>query len=159
MSAVAEVAVRTAVPSDAAAIHRFIRELADYEREPDAVEVTSETLAEQLAADRPPFEALIAELDGAPVGFALFFPTYSTWRGRAGMWLEDFYVTPTARGRGVGDALFEALIELGRSRGYARFELTALDWNELAHRFYEKRSMTRLDEWTTWRRDLLPRRS
>lgn len=148
------VVVREALPADAETLHRFITELAVYEREPDAVETTPDVLRAQLASDRPPFEARIVELDGTPVGFALFFGTYSTWRGVPGLWLEDFYVTPDARGKGAGEALFAALLALAEARGYGRFELTALDWNELAHRFYEKRGLRRLDEWTTWRRDL-----
>lgn len=146
--------VRQARPSDAETLHRFIVELAVYEREPAAVEVRPDDLRAQLRSDRPPFEALLVELAGEPVGFALFFSTYSTWRGRPGLWLEDLYVTPSARRHGAGQALFEALIALAEARGYGRFELTALDWNELAHDFYEKRGLRRLDEWTTWRRDL-----
>jgi GNAT superfamily N-acetyltransferase len=148
------IVVREAGPEDAATIHRFIVELAVYEREPDAVVTTPEVLRDQLASERPPFEARIVEVDGAPVGFALFFPTYSTWLGRPGLWLEDFYVTPAARGKGAGEALFADLLALAEARGYGRFELTALDWNELAHRFYEKRGLRRMDEWTTWRLDL-----
>lgn len=149
------IVVRAATPDDAPTIHRFIVELAVYEREPDAVVTTPEVLRDQLASERPPFEARIVELDGAPVGFALFFPTYSTWLGRPGLWLEDFYVTPAARGKGAGEALFADLLALAEARGYGRFELTALDWNELAHRFYEKRGLRRMDEWTTWRKPLV----
>jgi GNAT superfamily N-acetyltransferase len=148
------IVVREAGPDDAATIHRFIVELAVYEREPDAVVTTPEVLRAQLASERPPFEARVVELDGAPVGFALFFPTYSTWLGRPGLWLEDFYVTPAARGKGAGEALFADLLAIAEARGYGRFELTALDWNELAHRFYEKRGLRRMDEWTTWRKPL-----
>ncbi len=114
----------------------------------------AEELRAQLESERPPFEALLVELDGEPVGFALFFSTYSTWRGRPGLWLEDFYVTPSSRRRGAGQALFAALVVLAEARGYGRFELSALDWNELAHGFYDKRGLRRLDGWTTWRRDL-----
>ncbi|HJL05457.1 MAG TPA: GNAT family N-acetyltransferase [Polyangiaceae bacterium LLY-WYZ-15_(1-7)] len=149
----ARVRVRPASPDDAAAICGFIQELADYEKEPDAVEATPETLRAQMESAAPPFECWIGELDGAPVGFALTFRTYSTWRARPGLWLEDFYVTPAARGAGVGDALFTELARVCVARGYGRLELTALDWNELAHRFYEKRGMKRMDEWTTWRID------
>lgn len=149
------IVVREAGPEDAATIHRFIVELAVYEREPDAVVTTPAVLHAQLASERPPFEARIVELDDLPVGFALFFPTYSTWLGRPGLWLEDFYVTPAARGKGAGEALFADLLALAEARGYGRFELTALDWNELAHRFYEKRGLRRMDEWTTWRKPLV----
>lgn len=148
------IVVRAAGPDDAATIHRFIVELAVYEREPDAVVTTPTVLRDQLASERPPFEARIALWGEEPVGFALFFPTYSTWRGRPGLWLEDFYVTPSARGKGVGEALFQDLLALAKARDYGRFELTALDWNELAHRFYEKRGLRRMNDWTTWRLDL-----
>lgn len=143
--------VRSAHPDDATVIHRLITELAVYEKEPDAVEVTPSILAEQMRQTPPPFEAIVAEDNGEVLGFALFFPTYSTWKGKAGLWLEDFYVTPAARGRGVGDAMFAWLGQLCVERGYARFELTALDWNELALRFYRKRGAVPMDEWTTWR--------
>ncbi len=146
--------IRFATPDDAAAILRFIRELAEYEKEPDAVEVDEATLRSQLSAARPPFECLMAEKDGDPVGFALFFPTYSTWRGKAGMWLEDLYVTPAARGQGFGAALFRRLGALATERGYGRLELTALDWNEPAIEFYRRFGAPPMAEWTTWRIDL-----
>ena len=92
--------LRFAGPADAGLIHRFIQALALYEREPDAVEVTVEGLSEQLSSARPPFECLIAEFEGRPVGFALFFQSYSTWRGRPGLYLEDLFVEPEERGRG-----------------------------------------------------------
>src|SRR5689334_2119665 len=99
--------VRSAGPDDAVVIHRFVCELAAYEREPDAVLATPETYRAQLAAPSPPFECLIAQDESAPVGFALFFPTYSTWRGRTGIHLEDLWVAPAARRRGAGRMLFE----------------------------------------------------
>lgn len=144
------ITVRPATVDDAETIYRFIVELATYEKEPDAVEVDIPTLRAQLAASPPPFEAFIAEED-EPLGFALGFPTYSTWRGAQGFWLEDFYVTPAARGRGAGDALFACLLELCEARGYGRLELTALNWNELAQRFYRKRGGEAMTEWTRWR--------
>lgn len=143
--------IREAQPQDAATILRFIRELAAYEREPDAVEVTESTLAAQLATEPPPFRAWIAELGGEPVGFMLTFPTYSTWKGRPGLWLEDFYVTPAARGRGVGAALFRVLGRHCRDLGYGRLELSALDWNGLALDFYRRRGARPMRGWTTWR--------
>lgn len=145
------ITVRPAVVADAETIYGFIVELANYEREPDAVEVDVPTLQAQLGASPKPFEAFIAEDEGGAVGFALGFPTYSTWRGAQGFWLEDFYVTPSARGRGAGDALFSELFALCESRGYGRLELTALNWNELAQRFYRKRGGVAMDEWTRWR--------
>ena len=143
--------LRPATAADAATLHRFIVELAVFEREPDAVEATPEGLAEQLASDDPPFEALIAEDDGVPVGFALFTRSYSTWRGRPGLWLEDLYVTPEARGRGIGRALLEALIGIARQRGHGRVEWSVLDWNVEAHAFYRTLGAAPVDGWTRWR--------
>ena len=139
--------VRPATPQDAAIIRGFILELAIYEKEPDAVKVTVEELAEQLASDRPPFEALIAELDGIPVGFALFFQSYSTWEGKAGLYLEDLYVSPEHRGNKIGTALFRQLSQIALDRGYARIDWQVLDWNEPALRFYEKNEAIIEKEW------------
>lgn len=143
--------IRTATTKDAGTILRFVRELARYEREPDAVEATEEALASQLAEARPPFECLIAELDGAPVGMALFFHTYSTWRAKRGIHLEDLWVTPSARRRGVGRALFARLAAIAAERRCARLEWAVLDWNELAISFYRGLGATPLAGWTTWR--------
>lgn len=142
--------IRFATPDDAEIILRFIRELAAYEREPDAVRVDASTLAAQLAEPVPPFECLIAE-DGEPVGFALFFTTYSTWRGRRGIHLEDLWVTPSARKRGVGRALLSRLAAITCEREYARLEWAVLDWNELAMSFYRGLGAMPQGEWTTWR--------
>lgn len=145
------ITLRAADPDDAATVHRFICELAEYEREPDAVQVTPARLEEQLASTRCPFECLIAEVDGEPAGFALWFQTYSTWRGRPGLWLEDLYVTPDRRGIGVGAALFDELRRVARVRGYARLELGVLDWNEPAIGFYRARGGRPLEGWTYYR--------
>ncbi|MBO6938993.1 MAG: GNAT family N-acetyltransferase [Deltaproteobacteria bacterium] len=145
--------IRAANPGDAPTILRFIQELADYEKEPDAVEVTADVLRAQMESERAPFECLIAEEGGEPVGFALFFQTYSTWRGKPGLWLEDLYVTPAARGNGHGAALFKRLGQLCIERDYARLELCALDWNEPALAFYRSWNATPMSEWTTWRLD------
>ncbi len=139
--------IRFATPDDAETIHDFICELAEYEREPDAVEVTPETLRAQVG---DAFECLLAEADG-PVGFALFFHNYSTWRGKRGLYLEDLYVTPAARGRGIGKALFERLGAIARERDCARMEWSVLDWNEPAIRFYEALGAKPMTGWSTWR--------
>ena len=131
-------------------IHRFIVELATYEREADAVEVTPAQLREQLSAERPPFEALIAETD-QPVGFALYLPSYSTWLGRPGLWLEDLYVTPEARGAGIGRALLTELARRAKARGCGRLEWAVLDWNTPAHAFYETLGARPVSDWTRWR--------
>ncbi len=147
----AMIVVRRALPEDAPTLHRFIVELAVYEKEPDAVEIDADQLGAQMRSERPPFEAWIAEDALQALGFALTFPTYSTWKGRSGMWLEDFYVTPEARGRGVGAALLRELSDVCVDRGYGRLELTALRWNELARHFYDKRGAVEMKEWTRWR--------
>jgi len=143
--------LRRATDADAATILGFIRALAEYEREPQAVEVDAPTLAAQLREATPPFECTLAELDGAPVGFALYFHTYSTWRGRRGIWLEDLFVLPAERRRGVGRALLAEVARVATSRGCARLEWTVLDWNEPAIAFYKAQGATLLVEWTTCR--------
>lgn len=143
--------IRFATPDDAATILRFIRELATYEREPDAVETTEPTLRAQLAEPTPPFECVIAERDGEPLGFALFFHTYSTWRGRRGIHLEDLWVTPAARKQGIGRALLARVAAIACERGCARLEWAVLDWNELALSFYRGLDAEPLSEWTTMR--------
>ena len=145
--------IRFAGPEDAATILAFIHDLACYEREPDAVEVTEAELAAQMREPTPPFECLLAEEDGEPLGFALFFHTYSTWRGRRGVWLEDLFVPPAHRGRGVGAALLTELARIAVDRGCARFEWSVLDWNEPAIRFYRSLGAQPQDEWTRWRLD------
>lgn len=143
--------LRSATVDDAATIHRFVRELAEYEKEPDAVRVTPEELRAQLAREAPPFECLLAEISGEPAGFALFFQSYSTWRGRAGLYLEDLFVSPPQRGKGVGLALLRRLARIARERGYARMEWSVLDWNEPAIRFYERLGARPMSGWTTYR--------
>jgi GNAT superfamily N-acetyltransferase len=143
--------LRAATPDDAPTIHRFICELAEYEKEPDAVEVTEDDLRRQLASAKPPFECVLAEVDGQAQGFALFFQSYSTWRGRPGIYLEDLYVTPAARGRGYGKALLQHLARLAVQRGCARVEWAVLDWNQPSIEFYESLGARPLSEWKTYR--------
>lgn len=143
--------IRPAAPADVALILRLVRELAEFEREPDAVEATEEMLAVALFGERPAAEAVIAELDGAPVGFALFFQNFSTWTGRPGLYLEDLYVTPAARGSGTGTALLRHLAGLALDRRCGRFEWAVLDWNELAINFYRAMGAVGMDEWRVQR--------
>lgn len=143
--------LRFATADDALTILGFIRELAAYEREPDAVVVTEVELRAQLAERPPPFECLIAEQGGAAVGFALFFHNYSTWRGRRGIHLEDLWVTPTARRGGVGRALLARVAAIADERGCARLEWAVLDWNEPAIAFYRALGAEAMTEWTTMR--------
>jgi GNAT superfamily N-acetyltransferase len=143
--------VRPATPDDAAVIHGFVCELAAYEREPDAVRATPESLRAQLASCRPPFECLIAELDGEPAGLALFFHNYSSWRGRAGLFLEDLFVPERFRRRGIGLRLLIELARIARARGCARMEWAVLDWNRPAIDFYASLGAEPLGEWTLFR--------
>ena len=145
------IAIRPASSGDVPTILRFIRELAAYEREPDAVEATVPMLRDALFGPAPAAEALIAERSGASIGFALFFHTFSTWTGRRGLWLEDLYVTPEARGSGAGAALLKALAGIAIDRDCPRLEWTVLDWNTPAIKFYRAKGARPQDEWTTQR--------
>lgn len=140
------VTVRAARAEDAAVILDLIRELARYEREPDAVQLTAEQLATDGFGTNPAFEVLLAERDGEVLGMALFYPCYSTWRGRS-MYLEDLVVRETARGAGVGRALMTALARITLERGCAQLRWQVLDWNTPAIEVY-KRLGAEIDE--TW---------
>ena len=141
------VSVRSAVPGDVATIYGFIVELAEYERAPDQVVGTPEQLERSLFGEHPAAEALIAERDGRPVGFAVFHGTFSTWECRAGLWLEDLYVSPAERRGGIGGIVLSRLAAIAVERGCARLEWNALDWNDPALRFYERIGADRLSEW------------
>jgi GNAT superfamily N-acetyltransferase len=143
--------IRPAGPGDVGLIFSLIVELAEYERSRDQVNGTPELLTEALFGPKPTAEALIAELDGQPVAFALFHGTFSTWECRPGLWLEDLYVPPRHRRAGVGLALFSAVASIAVARGCSRLEWVALDWNEPALGFYEKLSARRLDDWVMHR--------
>lgn len=143
----ADLRLRAAGPDDVAVLLRFIRELAEYEREPAAVVADEALLREALTGPHPDAEAILAELDGEPVGMALFFHNFSTWLGRRGLYLEDLYVTPSARGSGVGRALLGYLARLALARGCGRLEWWVLDWNEPALGFYRELGAEALGEW------------
>jgi ribosomal protein S18 acetylase RimI-like enzyme len=184
--------VRPAEPRDVPVLHALVRELAVYEREPDAVEATPADLERALFGADPRAHCHVAQLghgdggprddgpgdggpgdggpgdggprDGAPsddgpgddgpvVGFALWFVSFSTWRGRHGIWLEDLFVRPSHRGLGVGRALLAELATECVRRGYARLEWSVLDWNEPAQAFYRRIGAVPQDEWTTFRLD------
>jgi GNAT superfamily N-acetyltransferase len=147
------VQIRPAAPGDVELIFRLIRELAEYERAPDAVKGNPELLAEALFGAHPTAEALVAERDGEPVAFALFHGTFSTWECRPGLWLEDLFVPPEHRRGGVGQALLSAVAAIALERGCTRLEWAALDWNEPALDFYAKLNARRLDEWVMHRLD------
>jgi GNAT superfamily N-acetyltransferase len=143
--------IRPATPADVGTILRFVRDLAAFERAPDAVVATEGMLAEALFGPHPAAEAVIAEDARGPLGFALFFHNFSTWTGRRGLYLEDLYVTPAARGTGVGTALLRHLAALAVARGCGRFEWSVLDWNADAIAFYRAMGATGQDEWTVQR--------
>jgi len=140
--------IRFARPEDVSTILRFVRELAEFEREADKVVATEELLHEAMFGERPVAEAVIAERDGEPLGMALFFHNFSTWTGWRGLYLEDLYVTPEARGSGVGGALLRHLAAIAVDRGCTRFEWAVLDWNEKAISFYRSMGAEPMDEWT-----------
>ena len=146
--------IRDAVPADVPVLLQLVRELAVYEREPDAVEATEELLHAALFGPGAVASCSVA-LDGSGevAGFALWYVTFSTWKGRPGMWLEDLFVRPAARGLGLGRALLESLAATCLARGYPRFEWWVLDWNESAIGFYRSLGATPQDEWTTFRVD------
>lgn len=143
--------LRPAEPGDEPGILRCIQALADYEREPDAVENTEGALTETLFGAQPRVFAHVVERDQTIVGIALWFITYSTWTGRHGIWLEDLYVDDAQRGHGYGRALIATLAALCVDAGYSRLEWTVLDWNEPAIGFYRSIGASPLDEWTTQR--------
>jgi GNAT superfamily N-acetyltransferase len=143
--------IRPATPADVPTILRFIRELALYEREPDAVVATEADLLRDGFGPTPRFTALIAELDGAPAGFALYFTSYSTWRGHHGIRLEDLYVTPALRGKGIGKALLARIAQIAVAEGCPRVEWDVLDWNAPAIAVYERIGASILTEWRIMR--------
>ncbi len=145
--------IRPADRDDLPLIAQFIRDLADYERLADEVRFDEAVLGERLFGARPYAEVLIGEIDGIPQGFALFFHNFSTFEGRPGVYLEDLFVRPEARGSGLGKALLAALAKIAIERDCARLEWWVLDWNDPAIRFYKKLGATPMDEWTTFRVD------
>jgi GNAT superfamily N-acetyltransferase len=140
------VSIRFATEDDCALILDFIRGLALYERAPEAVVATEEQLRQFGFGPQRHFEALIAELDGAPVGMALFHPRFSTWTGTPTVFLEDLYVAEVARGHGVGRRLMARLAAIALERGWGRIDFHVLDWNP-ARGFYRKLGFDHLEEW------------
>jgi GNAT superfamily N-acetyltransferase len=145
--------IRQAVADDLPLIARFIRDLADYERLADAVRFDEGTLGKHLFGPRPLAEVIIGEIDSAPEGFALFFHNFSTFEGRPGIYLEDLFVRPTARGSGLGRAMLAHLAHLAQARGCARLEWAVLDWNAPSIGFYKGLGARPLDDWTLFRLD------
>jgi GNAT superfamily N-acetyltransferase len=143
--------IRPARPGDVTAIHRLVRELAEYEKSLDQVTATAGDLRRSLFGAQPAVFAHVAEHDGAVAGFALWFLNYSTWTGRHGIYLEDLYVTPALRGHGYGTALLAELARICTGRGYARLEWSVLDWNTPALGFYASLGAVAMDQWTVHR--------
>jgi GNAT superfamily N-acetyltransferase len=143
--------VRAATPDDVPIIVSLIKELADYEREPNAAQATEADITNALFGNSPKAFCHVAEHEGEVVGFALWFLNFSTWLGTHGIYLEDLFVRPEARGTGLGKALLTTLIEIARDHGYGRVEWSVLDWNTPAQDFYRALGATPNDEWTVWR--------
>ncbi len=146
-------AIRPATPADLPLIAQFIRDLAEYEKLADEVRLDDATLGEKLFGVRPYAEVVIGEIDGLPQGFALFFHNFSTFEGRPGIYLEDLFVRPDARGSGLGKALLAHLAQLCVDRDCARLEWSVLDWNAPAIGFYQSLGAKLMDEWTVMRVD------
>ncbi|MFI6844804.1 GNAT family N-acetyltransferase [Kitasatospora sp. NBC_00085] len=145
--------IRTAVVTDVPVIHSMIRELAEYEKAPHEAVATEEQLRDALFGANPALFGLIAEDDttGEPVGFAVWFLNFSTWRGTHGVYLEDLYVRPQARGGGHGKALLLELARIAVERGYSRMEWSVLDWNEPSINFYKSLGAVPMNGWSVYR--------
>ena len=143
--------IRPATADDIPEILAFIRELAEYEHEPESAQATHADLLRDGFGPTPSFHALIAEWQGAPAGLALYFHNYSTWRGHAGIFLEDLFVRPPFRGRGIGKALIASVAAIAVAEGCSRFEWAVLNWNTPSIDFYRSLGAQPLSEWTTMR--------
>jgi GNAT superfamily N-acetyltransferase len=143
--------LRQATIADIPLIYQFIQELADYEQLADAVTATPELLTMGLFGERATSEVVLAFIGEEPVGFALFFPNFSTFLGRAGLYLEDLYVRTPYRGQGIGKMLFGYLAQLAQTRGYGRVEWSVLDWNTAAIGFYERIGARPVSGWQVYR--------
>jgi GNAT superfamily N-acetyltransferase len=143
--------IRSAKVDDCGTILGFIRALAEYEKLTHACVATEELIRDNLFGPRPAAEVLIAWVNEQPVGFALFFTTFSTFLGKPGIWLEDLFVLPNSRGAGVGKQLLKRVAGLAVERGYGRLEWSVLDWNEPSIGFYKSMGAVAMDEWTTYR--------
>jgi GNAT superfamily N-acetyltransferase len=143
--------IRTTTEADILVILSLIRDLATYERAPDAVVATEAGLREVLFGPKPSAEVLLALEESQAVGFAVYFHNFSTWLGRPGLYLEDLFVRPEKRGKGYGRALLERLAQIAKERGCGRMEWAVLDWNDPAIQFYRKLGAEPMNEWTVFR--------
>jgi GNAT superfamily N-acetyltransferase len=143
--------IRKATPDDIPLILEFIRELAEYERAPEEAVATPEDLRRDIFSGEPRFYVEIAEWDGEPAGFALWFFNYSTWQGKPGLYLEDLFVRPRFRKKGIGKALLVHLARVAVEKGCGRYQWQVLDWNTPAIDFYESLGAKVMNEWLTMR--------
>lgn len=147
----AELSIEPASPADVPVILQFIRRLAEYEKLSHEVRATDADLQRHLFGPRPAAEVIIARDGGRPAGYALFFATFSTFVGRPGIWLEDLFVLPEDRGRGIGKALLRRVAAIAVERHCGRLEWSVLDWNEPAINFYRRIGAEPMNQWTTQR--------
>ena len=143
--------IRQAVTADAPRILQLIKDLALYEKAPNEAIATLEQIEQTLFSDRPSAHAHVAEVDGEVVGISIWFLNYSTWLGKPGLYLEDLYVDPVHRGKGLGLALLKELATICVERGYERLQWWVLDWNEPSIEFYKSLGAEAMDEWTVYR--------
>lgn len=144
-------AIRPATEADVPDLIQLIKELAEYEKEPDAVKITEDRLAELLFGPDPQVFALVAEVDQRVAGTAIYFLNFSTWEGKLGIYLEDLYIRPNSRGSGLGKALLQSLAAIAVARDYARFEWAVLTWNQPAIDFYRGLGAVPMEEWRVYR--------
>lgn len=145
--------IRPAVSTDSATILQFIKELAEFEKLLHEVKANEKTLRQTLFEEKNGIESIIAEIEGKPAGFALFFKSYSTFLAKPGIYLEDLYVSPQFRSRGIGETILKYLANLCLERNYGRLEWSVLDWNERAIKFYRNVGAVGMNEWTVQRLD------
>jgi len=143
--------IRQAVTADTPRILQLIKDLALYEKAPNEAIATLEQIEQSLFSDRPSAYAHVAEVDGEVVGISIWFLNYSTWLGKPGLYLEDLYVDPVHRGKGLGLALLKELATICVERGYERLQWWVLDWNEPSIDFYKSLGAVAMDEWTVFR--------
>lgn len=146
--------IRLATSDDADTISQMILDLAEFQKHADEVKASPSALRQQLSQELPPFECLIAEMDGSPAGFALFYDFYSTWEGSPGIYLEDLFVYPDARGKGIGKLLLSRLTDIATSRGCTRLDWMVQNSNSSAQNFYANFGARSLPDWTRWRFDV-----
>ncbi len=145
--------LRAATPEDTPLILQFIRDLAEYEKDPKAAVATEEDILRHAFSEHPLIHVVLADWDDQPAGFALYFFNFSTWQGKPGLYLEDLFVRPAYRGKGIGKALLKRLARIAVDSGCTRYVWQVLDWNEPSIQFYEAMGARQLKNWITCRVD------